>query len=214
MMGCFLSALLAAACAAQETPPAASPGPFIEMRQPMLGAGCPQGTRRIETGGPLKFRCVTIKPKSKSAPDPARGLGIYKPHRVGALRLDIPRGWHVTEAWSDEVPTLYVEYETGKPGKQVTLVVSRFEPSQPGYEDMQKAIAKEKEYQGAQEGAGRRVGGLPGRHTMVIKESRAAYVDAGGGIYYVLAYSAPQRLFEAFEPTYERLMTSFLAGER
>ncbi|MDD5629074.1 MAG: hypothetical protein PHU21_08415 [Elusimicrobia bacterium] len=122
--------------------------------------------------------------------------------------FDYPKDWHLTEAWSDEPPTIYVVRETGG-GKQVTMTVTAVEPGQAGYQSVELAIIKEREWQEAQldpkEG---RVAGLPARFATVPGSSRSAYVDRGGGSYLILNYSAPGDLFEFYLPAFQRLLKS------
>jgi hypothetical protein len=195
-------------------------GPFMPRRSTQP-PHCPQGFRVVETGGPLKFRCVAERAgsvdKVLTAPEPEAGSRSeaaaeapsqeYQSFRSPGLRADVPRGWARTDAWSDEVPTLFLELGGRRRGKPVSMTVSRFSPGQPEYEPLDAALAKEREYQGSRETAGRRVAGLPARLTLA-GESRCAYVDAGGGVYYVLTYSAPKELFKTWEPAFERLLSS------
>jgi hypothetical protein len=168
---------------------------------------------RVEAppAAPLE-KVLTVDAPPPERPAPAGPPKDFVPLRAKGLQLSLPRGWHVTDAWSDEVPTVYVEEDARRRGKPVTMLVSRLAPGQEGYETMADAIAKEKEYQGAKEGPPRRVSGLEARQTVVAGETRSAYVDAGGGVYYLLSFSAPKEVFSSYEPAFEKLLSSARLG--
>lgn len=147
-------------------------------------------------------------PKAKNAAPAVSSPGEYETYRAHGVRFDVPRGWHVTDGWKDEVPTFQVEHDPKKRGKPVTMLLSRVAPGQPGYEPLAEALSKEKEYHGAQEGAARKVAGLPARQVVVTGESRTVFVEAGGGAYYTFSYAAPKDLFKLFDPAFERLLSS------
>lgn len=201
-------------------PALAAEGPFMPRRSTQP-PHCPQGFRVVETGGPLKFRCVAERagsvdrvltaPESSHEPreqPSAQAPSDYQIFRSAGLKAEVPRGWALTDAWRDEVPTLFLELGDRRKGKPVAMTVSRFSPEQRDYESLDEALAKEREYQGSRETAGRKIGGRPARQMLVLGENRSAYVDAGAGVYYVLTYSAPQELFKTWEPAFERLLSS------
>lgn len=190
---------------------------------------CPKGTVPVATPGQIqRYRCAA-KPRSveepELAPKPARetsprlaargaspleSSGGFQRYDVrGEFEVDYPKGWHVTDGWKDEIPTLYFELDTGRQGKQVTLVVSKIVKGQYGYLDLETAIAKEKEWQNAVEKPVEKIGGLPARLLSVSHESLSGYVRLGPDAYYTLTYSAPEDLFETFEPAYQRMLDSF-----
>lgn len=185
---------------------------------------CPQGTRPVATPGGLQaYRCVSARPRSGEPEVPALHAGpapsplqSYRRYAVESeLAVDIPKTWHVTDGWRDEVPTLYLELATGKEGRQVTMVVSKIAVGQPDFMNMGAAIKKEKEWQKAKDGGRGKVGGLPARFTYVPKESRTAYVKRDAGTYYTIAYSAPASSYDVYKPAYDRLLKSFRpAGAR
>jgi hypothetical protein len=212
-------------------------GPFIQMRPSFkVGPKCPKGFAAEPTPGQLsRFRCAPKvrrggptepalapsgfpdapklgAPARPALPKPAAGARVpteYLRYTIkGALELDYPRGWHLEDGWSDEVPTLYVEYDTGRQGRQVTLVVSRIARGQYGYEDMDNAIAREIEYQNSIEDGSGIVGGFPARFTSLATQTRTAYVRQNENAYYTMTYTAPDDLFKSFEPAFERLLSS------
>ncbi len=208
--------------------------PFIEMTPNFKIPHCPQGFSPVRTPGELeRYRCVMDSPKKTAEPDLSPVLVDKAPPKVDkgggpppavleylqytmrdVLQFDYPKSWHLTDAWSDEVPTLYIEYDTGRQGKQPTLVITKYANGQEGWVDMETAIAQEKEFQNAKELAATKVGGLPARVTVVAKETRSVYVNAGKEAYYVISYTAPEDLFPSYEPAFRRLTDTFRLSRR
>ena len=175
--------------------------------------GCPPGSKQVRLPGQSSLHCVmeqgsstdqnTQNDQSAQAPfsafapvrgpisEPAATPGAAASSRPAGyehimrpgIEADLPRNWHLTDAWKDDVPTLYLEAETGREGKQVTMVVSRIARGQDGYLDMSSAISREKQLRSAKDGRRLTVGGLPARTTYVSRESQTVYVSAGGGTY-------------------------------
>lgn len=127
----------------------------------------------------------------------------------GQFQVDFPKGWHVQDAWEDEVPTFYCEFDTGRQGKQLQLVITKVAKGQEAWVDMATAVARDKEWQNAAEGPASKVGGFPARETYVAKSSRTTYVAYDDFGYYSLSYSGPEDLFAIYEPTYRRMLQSF-----
>jgi hypothetical protein len=144
------------------------------------------------------------------APGPLTGKSFARYSIPGEMTFDFPKAWHVTDAWKDTPPTIYVVYDAGRSGKQVTLTVTLSEPDQPGYQSMKLAIQKEKEWQGAAPEKGQpTVGGLPAQFVSVKGTSRSAYLDSGEGRYFTLNYSAPADLYDRYLPAFDRMLKSF-----
>jgi hypothetical protein len=126
----------------------------------------------------------------------------------GQISFDFPRDWHLSEAWSDVPPTIYVVYDPGG-GKQVSMTLTALVPGQEGYQSMDLAILKEKEWQNAEpDKKDGRVAGLRTRFVSVPGSSRSAYVDRGDGRYLTVTYSAPAELYARFSPAFQRLLKS------
>ena len=213
--------------------------PFIRMTPLYKTRACPKGSHAVDTPGlgqHRRYRCVMDGPRASAQPDalgalspagarrrrrgkapaPAAGVPGFKAPRAytrytvrGQFQLDAPTGWHISDGWDDEVPTFYIELDTGRQGKQVTLVVSKNWKGQEGYLDEDAAVAREKDWQNARERAPGRVGGFPARFTEIARGAETAYVATGEDSYYILSYTAPDDLFSTFEPAYRRLLDSF-----
>ena len=133
----------------------------------------------------------------------------------GEVSFEFPKAWHITDAWKDSPPAIYIVFDADRGGKPVSLTMTLAEPGSPGYQDMALAMLKEREWQDAVPEPGRiRVDGKPTRLLTVKDSSRSAYVDAGGGRYFTLNYSAPGDLYEAYQPAFERLLRTFRAAAR
>ena len=128
---------------------------------------------------------------------------------TGEVSFDYPRDWHLTDAWKDEPPTIYVVHDTASGGKQVSMTLIAAKPEQAGYQSMELSILKEKEWQNAvQEKGEGRVAGLRARFVSVTGTSRSAYLDRGDGRYLTINYSAPADRYEAYLPAFQRLLKS------
>jgi hypothetical protein len=203
-----------------------------------LKISCPPGTEAKRTPGELeRWRCVPAKRADSAEPDLApvlmpgtktsEGSGEKKADASGfsaptdyerytikdQLQFEYPRDWHVVEGWNDEVPTLYFEFDTGRQGKQITLVISRITKNQASFEDMDSAIAHEIEYQNSADAGKGTVGTFPARFTKLASTSRTAYIKIGIEDYFTISYSAPEDLFKTFLPVYQRLLKSFKIGK-
>ncbi|MBI4349686.1 MAG: hypothetical protein HY553_22815 [Elusimicrobia bacterium] len=175
-----------------------------EAAPPPRAAGCPAGTRRVRTEDPFEpVKCVP----DASAPGPAV-LGPWARYEIpGQLVFEYPEGWNVTDAWKDEVPTLFVRPDLDRDGKPVTLTVSRYRARGSARAEMDAAIRQEVEWHGAKDGGKGSVAGLPARFLEVPKETKLAYLLGAEG-YLVLAYTAPEDLYRAYAPAYARLLKS------
>lgn len=214
----ILAALAAAAWAASAADDARAakpaPSPFMQTVK-KRALGCPVGTHPVEGAGPL--RCVMDRPDdgvgvSAEAAAPAAAVELaparYETARTSDFVVEVPSGWHRTDAWSDDVPTLSIEHDARGGGRPVTLMIERVSPGQPDYQTLAQAVAGEKEARSAREAPRRRVGGRPARETFVEGESRSVYVDAGEGAYYIFSYSASDGEFKTYERVFARLLSS------
>lgn len=208
--------------------------PFVPLTPLYQTRSCPQGTHAVDTpglGAAKRYRCVMDKkedadPSAQSvlshldSQAPAAGAaaapaGFRTPREYtrytvhGQFQLEAPTGWHTDDGWDDEDPTFYVEFDTGRQGRQVTLVVAKNWKGQEDYLDLGDAVRREEQWQNAVEISPGRVGGFPARFTAIAKSARTAYVSTGDDSYYTISYTAPDDLFSTFEPAYRRLLNSF-----
>ncbi len=204
--------------------------PVLQMTPNFLKPHCPKGFEPEQSPGEkFRYRCIPVKrqdaepelapvlettapakQKKKEAPTNFTAPVEYLRYTIkDQLQFDYPKDWKMINGWQDEVPTLYIEFDTGRQGKQVTVVVSKLTPVEPGYEDMDAAIEHEKEYQNAADAGSGRIAGFPARVTALANSSKTAYVRLGADDYLTLSYSAPEDLYKTFEPVYKRLLQSF-----
>lgn len=185
---------------APPAPPAAPPKAAARQGE------CAEGMKKIRTDDPFNpFRC---EPKGPAA----SGLGAKSYRRYtlpGELSFDYPKDWRLTDAWKDEVPTLFIAFDPGRGGRQVTMVVSRLEAGQAGFQELEHHILKEKEWQGASDAGRGEVSGRTARFLESKGESRSAYVPHSGERYYTLVFTAPADLYRSYEPAFSRLLKSF-----
>lgn len=188
--------------------PAAAAAPAAQPELQHIPAAAPATPETPRPDAQIDEKVLTST-EGKAAPPAAKAQPAkeFVPYKAKGLALAVPRGWHVTDAWKDEIPTLYVELDERR-GKPVTMLVSRLAPGQAGYEPMDSAIAKEKEYQGARETTARKVSGFDARQTVVEGESRTVYADAGDGAYYLFSFTAPKDSYPVYEPAFQRLLSS------
>lgn len=188
--------------------PAAAPKRGVTIGREVEAKTCPEGTKTVRVEDPFDpVRCVPI--------GKAKAPGSFKRYTVpGELSFEFPRGWHVTDGWKDEVPTLYVLFDLGDGGQKVALSVTRNAPAQDGFVPLDKHLVREREWQGAQELPRATVAGRKARVSEVAGQSRSAYLEDGQGGYYALGYSAPPLSFETYLPVYQKLLSSFRLEER
>ena len=208
-------ALLAWAVLAAEQEKSEKPkdrGPFMDLRSRKT-MGCPPRTHPVEGGGARGARCAMDRDGSDLQPPAALGTSVEAPPlrfesvETAGLRAAFPQGWHKTDGWGDEVPTLSLEHDVRR-GKPVMLMVSHVAAGQPSYATLDAAISQEKEFHGAVEGAARKVAGKPARQIVVAGQSRSVYVPLSSGSYFLFVYSAPSEDFRTFESAFERLLST------
>lgn len=179
--------------------------PADEAVEDPLTKGCPPGKRKVRTTDPLRpFHCV-----SQAARVTSLGEDAYRRWTVPfELTFEYPKMFRPQDNWKDEVPTVIFTLDEDRGGKPVTITVSRIDQDQPAFQDVDAAIAKDKEWQGAADGGSGRVGpaAVPARFTYVVGETRTAYVPFSRAAYYQLVYSAPAEHYENFLPAYNRML--------
>lgn len=194
-------------CARREKPAKVSPEaePDFSGRRGRRRKGpkrCPKGTRRTPTENPFDpFRCVKTGKSHRRMK--------FRRYRVrGQLTFEYPADWHLSDAWTDEVPSIYLLKDSGADGRPVSLTISRQRRTSPDFQAMNVLIRREKEWHGARETHQDKVGGLPALHLAVKGEARTAFVETLDG-YYVLAFTSPPEYHSRYLPAYLRLLRSF-----
>ena len=124
------------------------------------------------------------------------------------MSFDIPRGWHLTNAWKDEIPSVYILTDSGREGRPVSLSISRQRRNSPAFEDMNVMIRREKEWHGAEVTGRGKVGGLAALFMELPSESKTAFVETGDG-YYVISYNAPKEAYKQHLNAYEKVLKTF-----
>lgn len=170
---------------------------------PRRPSTCPPGTRRMKTENPFEpVRCV---PAEEAGLPPVKDVRHKSFEVPGELRLEYPDNWRLTDAWKDDVPSIYIQLDLARDGKPVVMTVLRYRRKGKVYVDMDASIRQELEWRGAREGGKGAVAGLPARFIEVPRESKLAYLRTADG-YYVLGYSAPEELFPVYAPAFARLL--------
>lgn len=170
-----------------------------------LARGCPRGKRKVRTNDPLRpYQCVTQATRMATI-----GEDSYRRYSVPAeLSFDYPKMLQPRDGWKEDVPTLSFILDDGSPGKPVSITITKIEPSQPTFVDMNAAIVKDKEWQAANDGGHVPVAGVKARITFVAGESKTAYVPLAGDGYYTVVYSAPVDAYETYLAAFNRLLKS------
>jgi len=168
-----------------------------------LTRGCPPGKRKVRTNDPLNpFQCVAQSSRIKTLSEDA-----YRRYTVpGELSFEYPRMLVPRDGWKEDVPTLSFTLDDGSPGKPVTITITKVEPSQPTFIDIEAAAAKDKEWQGARDGGLVPVAGLKARVTFVSGESKSAYIPLPADAYYSVVYSAPVESYDLYLGAFNRLL--------
>lgn len=169
---------------------------------PML-KGCPPGKRKVRTADPLNpFQCVVQAGRIARLGDEAfRRYSLAR-----EMTFDCPREFKVEDAWKEDIPSLHLSLDDGSPGKPVSLVITKYEPSQTTFQDLDSAIAKDREWQGAKDAGVMSVSGARARVTYVPGETRTAYLPLSKDAYMTIVYSAPVEAFDTYLPAFNRLL--------
>lgn len=168
-----------------------------------LTRGCPPGKRKVRTNNPLNpFQCVAQSSRIRTISEDA-----YRRYSVPAeLSFEYPRMLQPRDGWKEDVPTLSFTLDDGSPGKPVTITITKVEPSQPTFIDIEAAAAKDKEWAGAKDGGLVPVAGVKARVTFVSGESKTAYVPLPADAYYAVVYSAPVESYDLYLSAFNRLL--------
>lgn len=167
--------------------------------------GCPPGKRKVRTTDPLNpYQCMVQATRVRGTGEDSY-VKFSIPHE---LTLEYPRAFRAQDAWKEEVPTLYLTLDDGAPGKPVTITLTKYEQRQPTYQELDSAIARDVEWQRAQDGGVVLVAGINARLTYVPGDTRSVYVPLSRDSYYALVYSAPAETYDNYLPIFQHLLTS------
>jgi hypothetical protein len=173
--------------------------------QDPLTRGCRPGERKVRTTDPdHPFQCMKEK-TTKRRIDLNSYLKFSIPNQ---LSFEYPQAFLIEDAWKEEVPTLYLKLDEDSSGKPVTITISRYDKNQANFEDMDSAILRGVEWQGARDRGMIVVAGFKSRYTEVADDTRSVYLPLHEESYYCLMYSAPAHTYKTYLPAFERLLKS------
>jgi hypothetical protein len=188
--------------------------------------GCPSGTHPVADG--ISHRCVWGPPASQDpelvpidgAPAPAatarsprRALGAYGRYSIPRqIAFEYPTAFHIQDAWTEDVPTLYLRIDDDAAGKPVTITITRYAKGQNGYQEMSAAIAHDVEWQGAKDAGTQTVARARARVTAISGDTRSVYLPVSKESYYSFVYSAPADSYSTYLPVFSRLLKSLKLG--
>ncbi|MFH1724123.1 MAG: hypothetical protein ABII00_05810 [Elusimicrobiota bacterium] len=164
---------------------------------------CPEGAKKVLTENP--FAPVQCLPKTSKRPQRMRFEKYRTAHEIA---FQYPKDWHLTDAWRDEEPSIYILLGSQQDGRPVSLSITRHRRGDAGFLTLESRIWREQDWHGSKETGRAEIAGLPAVRLAVERESEMAFVETSDG-YYVLAYSAPAELFDRYAPAYHRLLKTF-----
>ncbi|MDE2510631.1 MAG: hypothetical protein KGL74_05870 [Elusimicrobia bacterium] len=168
-----------------------------------LTQGCPPGKRKVRTNDPLRpFECV-VQASRVRVIDEGSYTRFSIPHQ---LSFEYPRSFRVQDEWKEDVPTLYLKLDESTAGKPVTMTVTKYDQSQTTYQEMDAAITRDVEWQGAKDGGKLPLAGLTARVTYVAGDTRSIYLPVSKESYYSFVYSAPADTYDNYLPAFNRLL--------
>jgi hypothetical protein len=168
-----------------------------------LTRGCPPGKRKVRTTDPLNpFHCVAQSSRISKISEDA-----YRRYTVPTeMSFEYPRMLQPRDGWKEDVPTLSFILDDGSPGKPVSITITKVEASQPTFIDMDAAVNKDKDWQGAKDGGMVPVAGVKARITFVSGESKSAYIPLPADAYYAVIYSAPVESYDVYLSAFNRML--------
>ncbi|MFI5346503.1 MAG: hypothetical protein ACHQ51_09025 [Elusimicrobiota bacterium] len=181
----------------------APPPEAADVEDDPLTHGCPAGKRKIRTNDPLRpFECV-VQASRMHVVDEGSYTRFSIPHQ---LSFEYARVFRVQDEWKEDVPTLYLKLDEPSAGKPVTITVTRYDQGQTTYQEMDAAIARDVEWQGAKDGGKMPLAGATARITYVPGDTRSIYLPVSKESYYSFVYSAPSDTYENYLPAFTRLL--------
>jgi hypothetical protein len=211
-----LAALAAGAARGADPAPADVLGPMSVRSGFSSKPRCPHGSHPVAPSGKSlqSYRCAPGDAPGSAAPDSA-APGIAErfsvPHE---LSFEKPASFRVDDAWSEDVPTLYLRLDGDRPGKPVTITITRLDARQSTYEPLKKAVARDVQWQGARDEGTVTLAGAKARATSVPSDTRSVYLPLGKDSYYSFVYTAPADAYERNLPAFMRLLKSLKVEPR
>ncbi|MBI3563924.1 MAG: hypothetical protein HY079_01860 [Elusimicrobia bacterium] len=174
-----------------------------QVEEDPMTRGCPPGKRKIRTTDPLHpFQCVVQATRVRTLEE-----GSFTHYTIPReLSFDYARMFRVQDAWKEDVPTLYLKVDDEAAGKPATITITRYEQSQPTFQEMDAAIARDVEWQGAKDGGTVPVAGGRARVTYVPGDTRSVYLPVSKQSYYSFVYSASADDYEKYLTAFNRLL--------
>jgi hypothetical protein len=181
----------------------APPPDATQVEEDPMTRGCAPGRRKVRTTDPLHpYQCVVQASRSHTIEE-----GSFTRYSIShELSFEYPRQFRVRDAWKEDVPTLYLKLDDNAAGKPVTITITRYEQSQSTFQEMDAAIARDIEWQGAKDGGVAPLAGGPSRSTYVPGDSRSVYLPTSKQSYYAFVYSASADAYENYLPAFNRLL--------
>mgnify|MGYP001594886141 FL=1 len=119
---------------------------------------CPSGTRAVASSGLQPYRCV------REAPYLSYTL-------AGEMSFEYPRNFQPLDGWKEDVPTISFTLDSKSAGKPVMITITKVERAQAAYIGLEAALAKDKDWQDAEDGGTLTVAGIASRLTFVAGET-------------------------------------------
>jgi hypothetical protein len=181
----------------------APPPDAAQVEEDPMTRGCPPGKRKVRTTDPLHpFQCV-VQASRVRVIDEGSFTRYSIPHELG---FEYPRQFRVQDQWKEDVPTLYLKIDNDNAGKPVTITITRYDQSQSTFQEMDAAIARDIEWQGAKDGGNMPLAGGRARITFVPGDARSVYLPLSKQSYYSFVYSAPADSYENYLSAFTRLL--------
>ena len=181
----------------------APPPDESQVEEDPMTRGCPPGKRKVRTNDPLHpFQCVVQATRVRVLEE-----GSFTRYTIPReLSFEYARVFKVQDAWKEDVPTLYLRVDNESTGKPVTITITRYDQSQPTFQEMDAAIARDIEWQGAKDGGTMPVAGARSRITYVPGDTRSVYLPVSKQSYYSFVYSSSADDYENYLTAFTRLL--------
>ncbi|HBL19141.1 MAG: hypothetical protein A2X36_01615 [Elusimicrobia bacterium GWA2_69_24] len=162
---------------------------------------CPEGTTKILTENPFEpVQCLSSDSTKRLKRLRYRSFKVQ-----GQLSFQYPDGWHLTDAWKDEQPSIYIMLDTERDGKPVSLSINRHMRKDADFADLETRIWREQDWHGFKRVGKTEVSGRSATLLSVKGESDLVFVPIVNG-YLAIAFSSPTDLYEVYSPAFRRLL--------